>query len=280
MSLRLSRLILLFALLAGALLLAGCRGSHGNSSLTVVRNPFVPLRATVTIPRGQMLFSPYILVIRPGTRVTWQNEDTVVHTIVTTLSSKAFLNPQVVRLSVPPGKSIAFAFTKPGLYNYFDPTQADWNGLDQRVAAHKGVPNYPLAMEGIIWVQGPLGGLPSAVTNTIPGRDDFSQDFTALPKGGTITWRNTDKDTHAIAWVPGWQAPINPVNPGPLEIKGTDAQPGGGSAKLTLTTPGLYYYYCPTHASVNPTWKRAQADKDASEAPIPMEGFLLVTEHP
>jgi plastocyanin len=280
MSLRLSRLILLFALLAGALLLAGCRGSHGHSSLMVVRNPFVSLRATVTIPRGQMLFSPYILVIRPGTRVTWQNEDTVVHTIVTTLSSKAFLNPQVVRLSVPPGKSIAFAFTKPGLYNYFDPTQADWNGLDQRVAAHKGVPNYPLAMEGIIWVQGPLGGLSSAVTNTIPGRDDFSQDFTALPKGGTITWQNTDKDTHAIAWVPGWQAPINPVNPGPLEIKGTDAQPGGGSAKLTLTTPGLYYYYCPTHASVNPTWKRAQADKDASEAPIPMEGFLLVTEHP
>jgi len=279
MSLRLSRLILFLALLVGTLLLAGCRGSHSNRSLTVVRNPLVAPRATITIPRGQMLFTPFILVIRPGTRVTWQNEDTVVHVIVTTLSSKAFLNPQVVRLSVPAGKSIAFAFTKPGLYNYFDPTQADWNGLDQRVAAHKGVPNYPLAMEGIIWVQGPLGGLPSAVTNTIPGRDDFSQDFTALPKGGTIAWQNTDKDLHSIAWVPGWQAPINPVNPGPIEIKGTDAQPGGGSQKLTLTTPGLYYYYCPTHASVNNTWKRAQAHKDASEAPIPMEGFILVTEN-
>src|SRR5579883_1573252 len=194
MSLRLSRLILFLALLVGALLLAGCRGSHSNRSLTVVRNSLVVPQATITIPRGQMLFTPFILVIRPGTRVTWQNEDTVVHVIVTTLSSKAFLNPQVVRLSVPAGKSIAFAFTKPGLYNYFDPTQAVWNGLDQRVAARKGVPHYPLAMEGIIWVQGPLGGLPPAVTNTIPGRDDFSLDFTALPKGGTITWRNTDKD--------------------------------------------------------------------------------------
>src|SRR5579885_1222322 len=120
MSLRLFRAVIFLALLAGTtLLLAGCRGSHGNRSLSVlIHNAPAAPRATITIPRGQMLFTPFILVLRPGTRVTWQNEDTVVHNIVTTLSSKAFLNPQVVRLSVPAGKSIAFAFTKPGLYNY------------------------------------------------------------------------------------------------------------------------------------------------------------------
>lgn len=282
MSLRLFRSLAFLALLVGTiLLLAGCRGSHSNRSLSVlVHNAPAAPRATITIPRGQMLFTPFILVIQPGTRVTWQNEDTEVHNIVTTLSSKAFLNPQAVRLSVPAGKSIAFAFTRPGLYNYFDPMQADWNGTDQRVAAHKGVPHYPLVMEGIIWVQGPIGGLSSQVTNTISTRDDFSQDITALPRGGTITWHNTDKDGHTIAWVPGWDAPINPVNPGPIAIKGTDAQPGGGSQKLTLSTPGLYYYYSPSHASINNTWKRAQARTDTSEAPIPMEGFILVTENP
>lgn len=272
--------MLFCALLVGTtLLLASCRGSHSNRSLSLSRNPLVVPRATITIPRGQMLFTPFILVIRPGTRVTWQNEDIEVHNIATTVSSKAFLNPQAVRLSVPAGKSIAFAFTRPGLYNYFDPLQASWNGTDQRVAARKGVPHYPLAMEGIIWVQGAISGLPAEVTNTIPGRDDFSQDFTALPRGGTITWQNTDMHMHSIAWVPGWEAPINPINPGPIEIKGTDAQPGGGSQRLTLSTPGLYYYYCPSHASVHNTWKRAQANKDASEAPIPMEGFILVTEN-
>src|SRR5581483_8080707 len=58
MSLRLSRLMLGYALLVGtALLLAGCRGSHSNRSLSLAHNPLVVPRATITIPRGQMLFT-------------------------------------------------------------------------------------------------------------------------------------------------------------------------------------------------------------------------------
>jgi plastocyanin len=276
---RFSRWLLVLLLSGGACLLVSCRSAYTHRSLSTLL-PQVPAAriTTIAIPRSQMLFTPFILAVQPGTRVNWQNEDSVVHIIVTTPDHTTFLNPQAVRLSVAAGKTIAFAFTRPGLYDYFDPTQANWNSANRRVSAHQGVPHYPLAMEGIIWVQGPLKDLSSPVINTIAGRDEFSQDFTALPRGGTITWQNADQDKHIIAFVPGWQAPINPLNPGPIVLQGTHAQPGGGTERLTLTTPGLYYYYCPIHASVQSAWKRAQAHKDASEAPIPMEGFILVTD--
>lgn len=280
MSIRRIRCLLLLPLLAGTLLLAGCHGSQSNRSLSVLihRAPAFP-RATITIPRAQMLFTPFLLAIHPGTRVTWQNEDTVAHVIATTSSRKAFLNPQAFRLSVAAGRMIMFAFTRPGLYLYADPTQASWNSTDQRVSAHVGVPNYPLAMEGVIWVQGPVAGLSSSTTVTIPGRDEFSPDVVAIPQGGSVTWRNADQDEHIVAPVPGWPAPINPVTLGPIVLKGTRARPGENTQQRTFSTPGLYYYYCPRHASIQHTWKRAQAHKDASQAPIPMEGLLLVTTH-
>ncbi len=95
--------------------------------------------------------------------------------------------------------------------------------------------------------------------------------------GGTVTWHNGDTDTHFIDAVYGWSRPINPIDIGPNQIKGTDeAPPNGGSLTLHFATPGLYYYYCSSHAGVNRQWHRASAQEDASEAPIPMEGFVLV----
>lgn len=278
MYLRCVRWPLFWMLIGAACLLAGCRANHRPIS-TLLHQASSALRATITIPHDQMLFRPFLLAIQPGTRVSWQNEDSVAHTIVTTATNTAVLNPQALRLSVAAGKTVSYALTRPGLYDYFDPTQANWNSTDQRVSARQEVPHYPMAMEGMLWVQGPLSGLSSPVTIIIPGRDLFSQYAIALPQGGTAIWQNADQDEHRIAFVPGWQAPINPVNPGTLILKGRQTQPDGGRGRLTFTTPGLYYYYCPLHASIQSTWKRAQAFKDASEAPIPMEGFILVTAH-
>jgi len=62
-----------------------------------------------------------------------------------------------------------------------------------------------------------------------------------------------------------------------LQIPGTtNAPPNGGTAAFTFHTPGLYYYFCAEHADINSTWHRASAHKDASEYPMPMEGFVLV----
>jgi hypothetical protein len=87
---------------------------------------------------------------------------------MTTWDQSPFLNLQTFGLKVAAGQHVSFPFTKPGLYDYFDHTQAIWDKIDNRVAARSGVPNFPLSMEGIIWVQGPMSGLPSSVTNTIP----------------------------------------------------------------------------------------------------------------
>jgi hypothetical protein len=84
-------------------------------------------------------------------------------------------------------------------------------------------------------------------------------------------------DTHFVSLVPGWSAPINNGPFGSVEVKGVQAaSPYGGTSVVRLHTAGLYYYYCAAHATINSSWHRAQAQQDASEYPVPMEGFILV----
>lgn len=277
---RTKHLLVLLTLLTGIALLAACNGpakTNTDMSMTLPNAQAAAQDSSVMIPLGQEIFTPFIRVVQPGTPVTWHNADRLAHTIVTTSMHSSFLNPQAFSLHIPVGQTASFTFEKAGIYDYFDQTQATWNRTDQRVAANKGVPNYPLAMEGIIWVQGPVAGLSRTALNPIPGKDEFSKDFVAIAKGGSVSWHNLDGDDHFVSLVPGWSKPINPSDLGTLQIKGTRAQRGGETKTLTFSTPGLYYYYCSAHATVNTTWKRAEAHNDASEAPIPMEGFILVT---
>ena len=265
----------------GATLLVACGSSTSSSSSTKSAStppPTSPNTASVTIPQGQDLFTPFILAVQPNTIVTWQNNDAVSHTIMTTWDQSTLLNPQAFSLTAAAGQKVSFTFTKPGLYDYFDNTKAKWIDADRRVKANTGVPNFPLAMEGIIWVQGHISGLPSSANDIITnGKDEFTTDFIAINQGGTVFWHNSDTDKHFVALVYGWSVPINAADIGPYQIKGTQADPPTGeTTAVTFTTPGLYYYYCSAHADVNVTWHRAQAYKDASEAPIPMEGFVLV----
>src|SRR5205807_1230330 len=97
--------------------------------------------------------------VQPDTIVTWQNNDTVSHTIMTTWDQSTFLNPQAFSLRAAAGQTASFTFTKPGIYDYFDNTRAKWVDAEQRVKANTGVPNFLLAMEGVIWVQGHMSCL-------------------------------------------------------------------------------------------------------------------------
>lgn len=255
--------------------MVSCGGATSSGSKSIHTSPRV---ASVTIPQGQEVFSPFILTVQPNTIVTWQNNDSIPHTIMTTWDQSNFLNPQAFALNAAASQKVSFTFTKPGLYDYFDNSQAIWDKTDDRVSAKKGVSNYPLAMEGIIWVQGHITGLPSSATNAIPnGKDDFRTDFLAITQGGAVSWHNGDTDKHFIDQVYGWSGSSNPIDLGNNPIEGTDgAPPHGGTITLHFNMPGLYYYYCAAHADVNLQWHRVAAHKDASEAPIPMEGFVLV----
>ena len=253
-------------------------------SASAQRTTTVPPLTTVTIPQGQGLFEPFILAVPPNTTVTWQNHDSVTHTITTTPDQTPFLNLHAFSLRVAAGQGVGFRLVQPGLYHYYDPTQATWNTADTRVAANKGVPNYPLAMDGVIWVTGAISNLPSATTNRIPPKhDDFVSEFLAITPG-SVSWHNFDTDPHFVALVPGWsatsnpwQAEINLVDVGVNRIAGTDDVPGGDTITVIFSKPGLYYYYCVNHAHIDAATHRAEAFKMASEYPIPMEGFILVT---
>jgi len=140
-------------------------------------------------------------------------------------------------------------------------------------------------MDGVIWVKGAISNLPSATTNRIPPKhDDFQTEFLAI-NPGSVSWHNFDTDPHFLSLVPGWsdaddqpQAVINPADIGINRIAGTDDVPGGDTIAVIFSKPGLYYYYCPNHAHIDAATHRAEAFKLASEYPIPMEGFILVTD--
>jgi plastocyanin len=259
---------LVLALPLSVALLAGCGPANPAAAAA---------KAAVSIPAGQLVFVPFIVTVQPHGVVTWTNGDSVAHTITTTPDRTPYLNPAALALTVAPGKSASVTFTTPGLYDYFDPAEATWDSVEHRVAARRGVRAFPLAMEGVIWVPGPIRGLPATATDPIPGKDEFTSDFLAIRQGGTIAWYNADADDHVVEQVPGWGGGVNPAPTAIGAIAGTNAAPPNGEAKATTyDTPGLYYYYCSAHASVQPTWHRAMAHPDASENPLPMEAFVLV----
>ena len=266
---------MVFGLLFGTTILARHALNAFSQSLSHTR--ISPQHASITLPRGQELFVPFLLVVPRDTIVTWQNEDTVTHRFTTTPQKNAFLNPQTFSFRVPAGGQAQFTFSRPGLYHYYDTGMSTWNLTLERVAAHKGTPHFPLAMDGIIWVQGPLNNLPTNASNHIPkGHDEFASEFVAISQPGTVTWHNFDEDPHFVGLVAGWPAPINPTDIGLYRFAGTDDVPGGASNSVLFDIPGLYYYYCRNHDQVDPLTHRARALPMASEYPIPMEGFVLV----
>jgi plastocyanin len=234
-------------------------------------------QALVTIPRSKNLFEPFILPVEPGTVVIWQNNDAQAHPFTTTPDHNTFLNRQSFSFDLAAGGSAHFAFTKPGLYHYFETRLDSWSSAFSRVVAGNKKINYPLSMEGIIWVQGQVANLPSTNLNfVLKGHDVFAHEFLAVTRDGAVTWHNLDTDAHFIGEVADWASPINPADIGLYRLSGTDSVPGGESTTILFHTPGLYYYYCRNHDDVDPVDHRVTALAMASEFPTPMEGFVLV----
>lgn len=246
-----------------------------NTQGKTVKTP--SLSATVTIPVDKNLFEPFILPVQPGTTVTWQNNNAHARMFATTPDHNTFLNPQGFAFDVSSGQHARFIFTKPGLYHYYETRLDSWNSTFSRVVAGRNKINYPLSMEGVIWVQGPIANLPSADINfMLNGHDVFATEFLAIARGGAVTWRNLDQEVHFIGLVGGWSSPVNPVDIGLYRLSGTDTVPGGEFTTVLFDTPGLYYYYSRNHDQVDPGDQRVVALNTVSEFPIPMEGFVLV----
>jgi plastocyanin len=72
-----------------------------------------PARAEdVTVKIDNFSFAPENLTVKPGTTVTWINEDDIPHTVVAT--NKAFRSK-----ALDTDDKFSFTFTTPGSYEYF-----------------------------------------------------------------------------------------------------------------------------------------------------------------
>jgi len=102
-------------LMAGAIVLAACSGSTGDSAQTTTQD----VTTTSTSEDGDGIsivdfaFGPKTLGISVGETVTWTNNETgVPHTVV---SDDGVWESDTLR----PGDSFSFTFDQPGTYTYF-----------------------------------------------------------------------------------------------------------------------------------------------------------------
>ncbi len=100
---------LVFVLLSA---LAACGGSNSGSGAYGEADAVAVEENSVTVEMRDINFKPQGIRIRPGTTVTWVNEDTVVHN-VRQVESK-FLSPD----EMGSGATFTFKFTEPGKYRY------------------------------------------------------------------------------------------------------------------------------------------------------------------
>ena len=80
-----------------------------NAQLNTINNT-TPSTAAISI--SNFAFSPSSITVLPGTKVTWTNNDSVAHTIIS--DSDNLLNSQ----NIEPGDTFSYTFTTPGTTAY------------------------------------------------------------------------------------------------------------------------------------------------------------------
>lgn len=259
----------------GSLLLSGCTfGGTGNQ--TQASPSGTPTAAmyvsgasnhTIIIPNNDM-FAPYIAVLNAGDTVTWLNEDTVLHTILTTSTEQGdAVNPTQFQFVLGAGKSASITLRQPGLYYYYCDAHASL--LDGGAAAARpGVRAYPEPMDGFFYVLGP--GISGTANQTVAMTSDnhFTPWITIVNPGGVVTWANKTQHTINVRGVPGYGL----INPTALSFQVAP----GNSTSVTFQTVGIYDYYSTESAKLAPVWLRPEALLGAAGYPVPMEGIVAV----
>ncbi|MGZ4863796.1 MAG: cupredoxin domain-containing protein [Halobacteriota archaeon] len=96
-----------FALLAAIVMVAGCTSSSNPSPTSVTSTSN---QNTVSVQN--YAFSPASLNIQKGANVTWKNDDSVQHTIVS--DTQAFTSP-----TLNTGETYTFQFNSTGTFPYY-----------------------------------------------------------------------------------------------------------------------------------------------------------------
>jgi plastocyanin len=259
----------------GALFLSSCgRDSAANTSpiahtatATVGAQGAGASHHTIIIPNND-IFAPYMTVLNAGDTVTWLNQDTILHTILTAPTTLGgAVNPEQFQIVLGPGKAASQTLRRPGLYYYY--CDAHTTFQDQGpAAARPGMRGYPVPMDGFLYVLGPgISGVAkqSVIMST---EDRFTPWLTLINLGGTVTWTNQTQRSLTVQGAPGYGL----VNPTSLTMQIAP----GSSSSLTFNTVGIYDYYAAERASLDPIWMRPAALQGAASYPTPMEGIVAV----
>lgn len=211
-------------------------------------------------------FSPVVAVVQAGDTVTWTNQDSSPHSVVSYPDAKMPFD-----IDVEPGQEGTVTFTEPGIYRYYSDLQAKYDEKMAGVVANEGTDLYPVPMRGVIVVLDQNGTLPASGSSAVDIPADTMQ-FTpwslVVPAGTQVTWTNHDGDPHAAASVPDYAT---------AEIPTQTLTADGGSASVDLQEPGIYYYYCPIHASWDTQHEQLSPLESYGMFPLVMDGLIVVT---
>lgn len=244
-------------LLAAAATLASCGG--GANATNPTANTSYPASASVTIPKADR-FEPFLLEIAKGGTVTFTNQDSDAHTVVSMPT-----DPVDFKLLVMSGKSVTQTFTQPGIYGYYCDAHSDYDPATGLIKAKKGADAYPISMYGIILVAGDTLPMFSDQAKVVmPSADRFDPLAIAVRKGTQVKWTNLDTDAHTVL--------ADPTD----AVQFKFVAPAKGTVSYTFDKPGIFPFYCDAHATWNADLKRVQARPGSSEYPAAMEGVIFV----
>ncbi len=99
-------------MVVAGLLAASCRGGSSSTDAYGERNPVPVQGSSITVHMKDIQFQPKGIKVKPGTKVTWLNDDPVVHNV--RQIEDVFLSPDVIKQ----GDTFSFTFDKPGTYRY------------------------------------------------------------------------------------------------------------------------------------------------------------------
>ena len=121
---------LILALLAACVIAAGC-AQYGSLTTPAVKGPepgappsnqLAPAPSTVTIVNNS--FVPDTLTILPGTKVTWINQDSVLHTVAAAGQYSGMFQSQ----SLGTGDTFTYTFGSYGTFPYTSTIDQNMNG--------------------------------------------------------------------------------------------------------------------------------------------------------
>ncbi len=100
--------------------MAACGGSSSSGGTSTPASTPSATAAGATVVIQNFSFTPHSLTVKPGTKVTWTNDDSVPHNVVSTKSIALNTTTTSVFASttLSPGQSFSFTFSAKGVYFY------------------------------------------------------------------------------------------------------------------------------------------------------------------